>query len=281
MVNILVTGEKGFIGSYLRSYLNRNHNVISFPKRISFKNRLQLINSQSSDAVVHAAAKTSINQSWNSPKDLIKSNLESTKCIIEYCIKNDALLIFISSYLYGNAKNLPTSEKDEIKINNPYAHSKKLCEDLCRIYQKKNGLRLSIIRPFNIYGYFKDSDLLIMSIFRRIRKEKSIIVTDLKPKRDFLYIDDFCKMVELIIKKNITDQVFNAGSGINFSVNEIIEIIQKICSSDLKVKISSNNRKNEILETLADISKAKELLDWQPEWSFEDGIKQTFELSNK
>ena len=281
MLNILVTGEKGFIGSYLKNYLNKNYNVISFPKRICFKNQLLLNKFQSSEVVVHAAAKTSINQSWISPKDLIKNNLESTKCIIEYCIKNDASLIFISSYLYGNTKKLPTSEKDVIRINNPYAHSKKLCEDLCKLYQKKHGLRLTIVRPFNIFGYFRDSDLLIMSIFKKIQKEKNIIITALKPKRDFLYIDDFCRMVELIIKKNIFDQVFNAGSGVNFSIDKIIRIVQKICSSDLKVKISSNSRKNEIFETLADISKAKEFLDWEPEWSFEDGIKQIYELSKK
>ena len=102
-------------------------------------------------------------------------------------------------------------------------------------------------------------------------KGKEVKIKDLEPKRDYIYITDF---IDAIIRSlNINEfQIFNIGSGISYSVGEIIEMVQKICGTDLPVISSAEKRQAEIMDTIADISKAKELLNWVPVTSMYDGL---------
>ncbi len=277
MTKIFITGHKGFIGSYLFKFLEKDYQIVTIDKKISKNDPGNLNNFEKSNIVIHAAANTGIQKSWENSDEFYQDNIFSTKAIIDYCLKHDATLIYISSYLYGNTKILPTPETVKLIAMNPYASSKKECEELCLYYQKKSLLKLVIVRPFNIYGYFKKSHQLIMSILNQAIKEKKVVVSDLQPKRDMLYIIDFCKFIRNLIEKNIVNDIFNVGSGENYSVKEIIEIIQKLSNSHFQVHCTNELRKNEIFETRADISKAKKTLNWQPSWSIEKGILATIE----
>ena len=278
MTKILITGHNGFIGSHLDIKLKKKFYLKKLDYKINKRNSIKFIKSDRSDIVIHTAAKTNILKSWNIKDDIVKYNLELTKRVIEYCLKNDSFLIFLSSYLYGNALTFPTSEEAEIKVNNPYAISKKICEEECLRHASNSGLRLTVIRPFNIYGYQPRSNQIVMNIINQIINDNKIKINDLHPKRDMLYIEDFCTFIELIIEKLPKNQIFNVGSGLSISIQKMVEKIKEVFDSSAEVIVSNKVRPNEIYETQADISKAKNYLNWKPIWSFEDGIK---DIKNK
>ena len=278
MSRILITGENGFVGSNLAESLKTKHNIIFFPKTICSENIKDIQKIQSADILIHCAAKTNIVKSWENYDDLIQSNIESTKLMIDYCIEKNASLLFISSYLYGNTKILPTPETEKLEANNPYALSKKICEELCIFYKENYGLKVTIIRPFNIYGYSEKKHCLIMSIINQIRSSNKIIVNDLKPKRDLIYIKDFCDLVTRVVDKQIYNEVFNAGSGTSYSISDTINIIQSIFQKKFEIEVSKIKRKNEIFETKADMTKVKELLAWEPNWQLVDGVKDILDI---
>jgi nucleoside-diphosphate-sugar epimerase len=273
MSKILVTGANGFVGSFLCKALKAlHHDVIELSSSagdIIDPNTWK--NIPASEIVIHLAAKTFVPDSWKNPELFLQTNTLGTVLALEYCRKHGARMIFISSYLYGNPSNLPINELAPISIPNPYALSKKAAEDYCRFYAESYKINMVIIRPFNLYGFGQSNNFLIPEIILQVLNGKAIHIKDLEPKRDYIYIKDF---IEAIIK--CIDfhrfEIFNIGSGISYSVGEIIQMIQDICETDLPVISAAEKRPAEILDTIADISKARELLHWTPVTSMKEGL---------
>jgi len=272
MSKVLITGDKGYIGTKLKSFLKKKEvTVFTLKKRID-KDFIKNKNLPIADIVVHLAAKTNVPKSWNYEDDYIVHNINSTKYILDYCVKNKCKMIFISSYLYGNTKKIPTSEKSALKTLNPYALSKKMCEDMCYFYEKYYGINLIIIRPFNIYGPDQNTSWLISNIINQVKNKKKIILMSLHQKRDYIYIDDFSDLIYTLIEKNLSKGTFNLGSGRSYSIKNVVDIVQKINKSK-KIIVNQNIiRKNDIMETKADISKLYDVLQWKPKWSLKNGI---------
>lgn len=196
--------------------------------------------------------------------------------MLEYCRKKDIeRFVFISSYVYGKPEYLPIDEKHNLQAYNPYTQSKIAGEELCKSYNRDFGLKIDIVRPFNLYGEGQNNKFLIPYIVNQCyNKEKSIYFQNLKPKRDYLYIDDFTDFLLKIIEKAHSGlRIMNAGSGVSHSVSEVIQLVFKIMSIDKKIVEKGTKRKGEILETVADISKAKRLLGWKPKHEIEAGLE--------
>jgi nucleoside-diphosphate-sugar epimerase len=274
MYKILLTGSTGFIGKFLIKQLLKDGNQI-----IEFKDYKGDIsdarvwdNIPKVDIVIHAAALTSVPDSWESSYDFFKTNFLGTICALEYCKKYNSRLIFLSSYLYGNQEILPINEDAELKCSNPYALSKKIAEDTCKFYSESFNISVSVIRPFNIFGPGQNDKFLIPQLINQIIEGKEINVNDLNPKRDYIYIYDLVDLISKVIKKEYSYIVVNAGSGISYSVNEIISKIQKSLGTNLHVNSSNQYRKSEINETVADITRAYKYFKWIPQWTFDLGI---------
>jgi nucleoside-diphosphate-sugar epimerase len=184
----------------------------------------------------------------------------------------------LSSYLYGNPESLPISESALLSVNNPYGLSKKLAEESCSFYYNSLAVNTVIIRPFNVYGPGQSTQFLIPMIIEKVNLRKEIEVKDLNPKRDFIFVEDLVNAIIASIKLDTGFHIFNIGSGLSYSVAEIIEHIQRIEGTSLSVKSFAETRPGEILETKADISKAKKILGWSPKWSIESGISQTISI---
>jgi nucleoside-diphosphate-sugar epimerase len=189
-------------------------------------------------------------------------------------------LVFISSYLYGNPSSLPISETAALFTPNPYALSKKIAEDYCRFYADSFQVNTTIIRPFNLYGFGQSENFLIPEIIGQVLKGDPIHVKDLEPKRDYIFITDFIDAIIRCIDKNKFD-IINIGSGISYSVGEIIQMIQEICGTELTVINSAEKRPAEIMDTIADISKAKEILGWSPTTSMYEGLSLIIQQSKQ
>ena len=282
MNNILVTGAGGFIGTHLLDALNRrNDNYFATTRKngnISLTETWK--NFPSCSTVIHIAGKSFVPESWSNVHDYIEANLQSTISALEYCKERNARLIFLSSYMYGNPDFLPIPETAQLKVQNPYAITKKWAEEACEFYSNNFNIPITIFRPFNVYGPGQPSNFLLPHIICQLKKGKEIRVKDLSPKRDYIFVKDLIHAIIMSIDKNLGFEVFNIGSGKSYSVEEIISFIQQINNSNLPVFSENTIRKGEILDTIADISKATELLNWSPTWNIYTGLKETIESIN-
>jgi nucleoside-diphosphate-sugar epimerase len=276
----LVTGASGFIGRKLMErLLELNCEAIGIDSNngdISNLNSLTDIDFKSVHHVFHLAAKTFVPDSWIKPKEYYRVNTMGTLNILEICKQYNISVTVISSYIYGEPECLPISEEHKLNPNNPYAHSKFMAEQFCEFYAKQFKVDITVIRPFNVYGVGQNKKFLIPHIIDQAINNSEIKVKDLLPKRDYVFLDDLIESLILTINKK-GYSIYNIGSGYSVSVKEIIDIIQGLLSTNKPIVSEECERKNEILDVIADIEKAKSELKWSPENSFSNGIIKILE----
>jgi nucleoside-diphosphate-sugar epimerase len=275
MSKILLTGSTGFVGkNLLPKLINLGYDVIQLSSKDGdIAKEETWINLPQTEIVIHLASKTSVPESWTKSYDYINCNLMGTVNALNYCKQHNSKLIFISSYIYGNPDQLPINENVLLKPTNPYALSKLLSEQACEYYSKSENVKTVILRPFNIFGPGQSDNYLIQFIISQLETSNIIKVKDLIPKRDYIYIDDFTDAIVKSLTLNTNFNIFNIGSGKSYSVKEVIDIIQKLLNTDASVESENERRKNEIMDTIADISMANQILNWSPKISFIEGIQ--------
>ena len=276
---ILVTGSGGFVGRHLVGELRKQRLEvmgIDIQSGIDIRNWDQVKNIEDIDIVYHLAAMMYVPFSWKKPYIVYEVNVLGTLNILEYCRIHDVKkIVFASSYLYGKPKYLPIDEKQPIALINPYARSKKIAEDLCQGYSEDFGLNCIILRFFNIYGPGQKESFLIPTIIKQLKKG-NIELDDPKPKRDFLYIKDAVEAYVNAGEYNDSNfEIFNIGSGVSYSVDEIVKKLIDISGREIIVNYRNKRRKNEIMNVIADIKKAKEKLGWNPKIGIDDGLRTT------
>jgi len=175
--------------------------------------------------------------------------------------------------MYGNPKVLPTPETHRISVNNPYGLSKLIAEEICNFYYKCMNTNSIILRVFNLFGPYQPQNFLISQIINQIKDKNKISVSNLSTKRDYLYIDDLSSAIIKSLNYEGQHRIFNIGMGVSYSVEDIIKILQKSFNSNLTIENKNIPRKMEILETIADITLAKEELQWYPKYNFAEGIE--------
>ncbi|GAB5410848.1 MAG: 4,6-dehydratase LegB [Balneolaceae bacterium] len=275
---VLVTGSNGFIGSHLNKYLSKNNvNLTSVTHADGDIRKLELNLFGVQDQVIHLANKNFIPDSWKTPSDFFSINVEGTLNVLEYCRESGARLIYTSAYVYGEPKYLPIDEGHPVSGINPYMKSKILAEELVHFYSKYLGVSTVIVRPFNIIGTNQNNSFLIPTIVNQLKESNNIHIRSLKPKRDFLHIDDFCEAIFEIITKNQLTGVYNIGSGESFSVKEIIELFSEILGTSITYSEDSVERPNEVMDVVADISKIVSDTGWTPKLSIKEGLSKLAE----
>ena len=273
MEKILVTGSEGFIGKEIVKRLKKNELIQDKigTKRVNLQNFEEVMKIKKADIVIHLASKTKKSFNW---EEYFNNNVSGTLNILEYCInKKIKNIIFVSSYVYGNPTYLPIDEKHPTNPHNKYTKSKFLAEELCEFYAKNFNLNVTILRPFNIFGKTSSEDFLISKLFKSIKTNEKIIIVNKNSKRDFLYIDDFVDVVLTIKNYDFKFEIFNVGSGISYSFNEIIKKIEKITSKKIKLHYETN-QENFIADIKADITKIYEKINWKPKMGFDEGLQK-------
>ena len=273
----VVTGSSGFIGQHLvKALVEKGAKVVELDVKngVDLTDWNQVSKIGSFDFLFHLAAKTFVPDSYQNPRDFYYTNITGTINILELCRIRKAKIIFASSYIYGNPQYLPIDEKHPIAAFNPYSETKIIGEQLCEGYHRNFGIPVVILRPFNIYGPGQNENFLIPSILKQA-KTGAILLKDPDPRRDMLFIDD---VVGAYMKAAEYDQrdyeVFNIGSGKSYSVRGIVNTVIDLLDHEIDVKFSGEKRKNEVLDTIADISKAKMLLNWEPKTTLRSGLEQ-------
>ena len=277
---VLITGHKGFIGSALSSALQQDARIeIIGISRSEGKNLLNLevlTDLPKIDKTIHLAASVGVPQSWDKPFETYQNNIVPTLNILEFARVHEIPVIYMSSYIYGTPKYLPIDEAHPIDCGNPYADSKRQAEMLCEAYARYFGLPVTILRPFNIYGPGQTQDSLIPYIIKQAKEKGSIQVKDLRPKRDYLYIDD---LVDALLKVIHSEQngleTYNLGFGKSYSVREVIDIVLKLIDKQLSIHSTEEHRPNEIMDCFSNSKKFSERFTWKPQVTLVEGIKRS------
>jgi len=275
-MNIAVTGSSGFVGRRLVSRLEQaGHQVVALDiaSGVDLTNWEQVKRTPAVDYVFHLAARTFVPAAFEDPQSFYHTNLISTLNTLELCRRNSARFIYASSYVYGAPQYLPVDEQHPTGAHNPYAQSKLMGEELCQAYWRDFSISSCILRPFNIYGSGQPESFLIPEIIQKARAG-SVCLKDSRPKRDFVYVDDVVDAYMACLNFSKPGlETFNIGSGESVSVEEVARTIAKLLGCD-DISFLGEHRPNEVLDTVADITKAREILNWEPAISLEQGIKR-------
>jgi len=190
-------------------------------------------------------------------------------------------MVLASAYLYGIPQRLPIGEKDVAHPNNPYALSKWMAEELASFACRYHGVPVTTLRIFNVFGHGQRETFLIPTIIKQVKESDAVRIQDLAPKRDFVHIDDVVNAFLLASDALSGFHLLNIGSGVSLSVSEIIDTIQKVSGTSLPILSVGTPRANEIPDVRANIDAAKHVLNWYPQYSFEDGIRETIFSQNE
>ena len=275
---VLVTGATGFIGRHLVARLeNMGKQVVCVSRATGFdvtRDRLPL---EGVTHVFHLAACVGVEEAWRLPIDYLNTNALGTARVIDQC-RGRCSMTFVSAYVYGNPRRLTIRESDPVDVQNPYALSKLLGEQICAFYARFYEVPIVALRPFNIYGPGQDSRLVIPHIVEQFldSRRRVVLVKDLAPSRDYVYISDAIEGI-ILASQVASGSVFNIGSGTTYTVEEIITRVSKISGIRKPYHATGRKRPREIDRTCADITAFRKAVGWRPEISIDTGLRLVIE----
>jgi UDP-glucuronate 4-epimerase len=309
MSHILVTGGAGFIGSHLcERLLKEGDHVICLDNFDSFydpnikiknaegiakkfPNQFELITGDIRnpqhlqevfqknriDLVVHLAARAGVRPSIEQPLLYQDVNIKGTMVLLEACkeyeVKN--FVFASSSSVYGENQRVPFSEKDlDIQPISPYGATKRAGELLCYSYYHLYGMNIACLRIFTAYGPRQRPEMAMHKFTRLIdRGEKVPMFGDGSSRRDYTYIDDLIEGIRAVFHHHRGFEIYNLGESQTTSLRELIRLIEEALGRKANVEVLES-QPGDVSITYADISKAKEMLGYQPRVKMEEGIKR-------
>lgn len=232
------------------------------------------------DGIVHLAARAGVRPSIEDPILYQQTNNLGTNYILElakkYGVKN--LVLASSSSVYGNNKKVPFKETDVVDFAiSPYAATKKANEVLGHVYHALCGMNMIFLRFFTVYGPRQRPDLAINKFTKLISNDEPIpVFGDGSTSRDYTYIQDIINGIVLSIQyvenhENVYE-IINLGENTPITLLEMIQTIEKVLGKKAKMNFLPMQL-GDVNKTYADITKAKELLGYNPQTSFEEGIR--------
>jgi len=296
-MRILITGVAGFIGGHLASRLtNDGHTVLGIDdlsagvienvppevlfSRADIRSREIFPLFEGVDAVFHLAAKNCLPDCLKDPVETAEINVGGTTNVLEAARRSGVrkLVYADTSAEYEGVADLP-SRVDRVAPLSMYARSKRAGAMFCEAYASFYDLRLTTVRYFNVYGPAQDWRRTVpplMSAFaiKLLRRERPIIYGTGEKRRDFIYIDDVTDFNVLALRDSRTDGgVYNVGTGVNYSVNDIFHEVEAILQTGLK-PIYEDDLPGEAEATLAGIE-GELKLGWRPRVGLRDGIERS------
>jgi len=239
-----------------------------------------LFSGQKYDVVIHLAAKAGVRPSIKHPLDYTKVNILGTQNLLEIMkIEGIKRLVFASSSsVYGNSTVVPY--KEDMNVNNPispYAATKVAGEVLCSAYWQLFGISATCLRFFTVYGPRQRPEMAIAKFIRKAYNGESISVFgDGTSSRDFTYIDDIIQGVVSAVHTDLGYEIINLGESATIDLNSLIALIEKLTGKEVK-KDHFEMQPGDVFTTYADISKAKDLLNYKPTTNMEEGISKYIE----
>jgi len=306
--NVLVTGAGGFIGSHLVEALARNNAkvraFVHYNSRNDWGNlellppdvlgKIEIITGDIRDpfcvrdvvkgcsTVFHLAALIAIPYSYKAPRDFVDTNIQGTLNVMQACREEGVKKVVhtSTSEVYGTAVYTPIDEKHPLQGQSPYSASKIGADKMAESYYDSFDLPVATIRPFNTFGPRQSARAVIPAICSQILSgKKEIHLGLLSPVRDLTFVRDTVNgFLKIAGSERSTGEVINIGSGKGISIGDLLKTIIELTGTDIRI-ISDKERirpgKSEVMTLLCDNRKAKELTGWEPEFTLEDGLKET------
>lgn len=311
MEKILVTGADGFIGSHLTEELvTQGYEVKAFAFYNSFNTWGWLDTLPDSimkhvevfcgdirdpngvreamngcDAVFHLAALIAIPFSYHSPDSYVDTNIKGTLNVLQAArdLETGRVLVTSTSEVYGTAQYVPIDEKHPYQGQSPYSATKIGADRLAESFYRSFNLPVSIVRPFNTYGPRQSARAVIPTIITQLLAGKmEIKLGSLTPTRDFNYVKDTATgFIEIYKSDKTIGQEVNIATQKEISIGQLAEeLIRQINPSAWIVCDEQRLRpeKSEVNRLLGSNEKIKELTNWEPRYTFEQGLAETIEF---
>jgi UDP-glucuronate 4-epimerase len=318
-MHYLITGGAGFIGSHLTRYLfkteknifiscidnfdpfyskdikelniadfkgNDNFDLLNYDLGTTSAKDLDNAISKPVDVIVHLAAKAGVRPSIQDPLSYQQANVIGLQNLLDFA-KEKKIRQFVfasSSSVYGINEHFPWKENEVLLPISPYGMTKLSGEMLGHVYSKLFGLRFLALRFFTVYGPGQRPDLAIHKFTREILDDKPITMYgDGSTSRDYTYIDDTVQGIVGAMNYDRTNfEIINLGNNYAVSLKELIRSIEEVVGKKATVE-QQPDQPGDVPKTFADISKAKELLGYEPKTKLNDGLVKFYEwfLANK
>lgn len=304
----LVTGGAGFIGSNLVEAIlklgykvrvldnfstGKMENIVEFLDNENFEliegDIRNLEDCQKAckgvDYVLHQAAWGSVPRSLEFPVLYNEINVKGHLNMMQVARENNIkkFVYASSSSVYGDSPILPKKEEEIGKVLSPYALTKKLNEEYADLYFRIYGLKTIGLRYFNVFGKKQDPNGFYAAVIPKFVKqllnnEAPQINGDGETSRDFTYVENVIQanLKACLASDEASGEAFNIAYGGRETLNNLFDKLSKLLNKNIKAKYA-NERAGDIKHSNADISKAKELLDYNPEYSMDEGLELTIE----
>lgn len=312
----LVTGGAGFIGSHLvRALLNDMSIRITiidnfdpfYPKQVKLLNiddfeqhpQVTLLNRnledltaqelihlipQPVDVIIHLAAKAGVRPSIADPGSYQRTNILGTQVLLDFA-RDAGVLQFVfasSSSVYGVNQNLPWKEEERLQPISPYAMTKLSGEMAGHVFSHLYGIRFIALRFFTVFGPAQRPDLAIHKFVKALMKNQPIpVYGDGSTSRDYTYVDDVIKGVIAAIHYDRSQfEIINLGNNYAVSLKDLIGSIEDV--TGMRAKIDRlPEQPGDVPRTFADISKARQLLNYQPGTGLHQGLRNFYDWFEK
>lgn len=312
--SVLITGGAGFLGSWLSDVLVKldtslvcvdNLSSGSFDNISHLKESLNFefiqteveelektVHGKKFKYILHLASRASPDDYQANPIETLKANSIGTLKVLEMARKHDSTLLFTStSEIYGDAEVTPTPENYWGNVNpigprSPYDESKRFSEALCKAYERKQGLDVRITRIFNTHGpRLRPEGLYGRAVSRfitqAIESRDMTVYGDGSQTRSFCYVTDMMRAILCVLTNDkARGEVFNIGNPEEISMLELARKIKSLVESD-SIITHHPLPQDDPRRRCPNISKAKRLLNWQPEVSLDEGLKRTISWFKK
>ncbi|CAM3762546.1 dTDP-glucose 4,6-dehydratase [Aeromicrobium ponti] len=306
--HLLITGGAGFIGSNflfrilkkgkysitnadLLTYAADENNIEPLKKLNRYRfikcdignaNELSKVFDIEYEAIINFAAETHVDRSITDAAPFIHTNIGGTFNLLQAVLNGKArkMIQISTDEVYGSLSQTdsPFTEENPLAPNNPYSASKASADLLIRSFYHTYQLPLIITRCSNNFGPMQHTEKFIPKVISNALNNKDIpIYGDGLNIRDWIFVEDHCKGVELVLEKGIAGEIYNIGGNEQKTNLEVVNLILKHLNKDTKLIKHIKDRKGHDKRYAINSAKIEKELGWRPSISFEDGLKKTIE----
>lgn len=307
--NVLVTGAGGFIGSHLVErlvgaganvrafvrYTSRREigNLAELPSDVLSEIEIypgDLVNPEAMlgavagrEVVFHLGALIPIPYSYRHPREYVAANVTGTLNVLEACRHHGVrrLVHTSSSEVYGTAQTVPISELHPLHAQSPYAATKIGADQLALTFQLSFGTPVVVVRPFNTFGPRQSMRAVIPTVVAQALARDVVELGATGTTRDFLYVADTAAGIASAgAAQSVEGEVINLGTGVEISIEEAVRRVLAALGRELPLAVDEQRLRppsSEVERLVADVSKARALLQWEPAVSFDDGLQRTID----
>ena len=307
MVNVLVTGGAGFIGSNFVRYAIDAHPDwhLTTLDKLTYAGRLENLAAvqdhprhrfvkgdiadaavagplvRDSQIVVNFAAETHVDRSIRNAGDFITTDVFGTFVLLEAARQSASLRRFIqisTDEVYGSVPQGSSRETDELRPRNPYSASKAGADRLAYSYWATYTVPVVITRASNNYGPNQFPEKVIpLFTTNALDDEPLPLYASIEHKREWLHVHDHCRAIDLVLRKGLAGETYNVGSGLEASIADIADLVLKLTDKPASLKTIVPDRPGHDRRYLLDASKIRTELGWKPEHDWRVGLAETVE----